>query len=257
MEGPSLFLAAEQLQPFVGKAILEVSGNTKIGKERLLNQKILEIFSFNKQLLFQFESFALRVHFMLYGSFEALVAGKRVTGDYARNYVPRLVMKFVNGEIKMFACSVKYINGENIKNSFDFGTDIMGPAWNNKKALAKIKEMQTDEICDVLMNQEIFGGVGNIIKNEVLFNTRTSPYESISNLSLEKISEIVKEARNFSQKFYEWRKVFQLKAHLRIYRKSICPICGGKVSRKKTGKGQRVSFFCPIDQPLKHPIDIF
>ena len=35
MEGPSLFLAAEQLAPLVGEKIELVEGNTKIGKERL------------------------------------------------------------------------------------------------------------------------------------------------------------------------------------------------------------------------------
>lgn len=46
MEGeePFLFLAIEQLTPFIGKTIETVEGNTKIGKERLLNQKILDIF---------------------------------------------------------------------------------------------------------------------------------------------------------------------------------------------------------------------
>ncbi len=36
MEGPSLFLAAEQLAPFKNQRILRVSGNTKIDKDRLV-----------------------------------------------------------------------------------------------------------------------------------------------------------------------------------------------------------------------------
>ncbi len=40
MEGPSLFLASEQLQPFTGKRILEVRGNTKIDKERCEGQVV-------------------------------------------------------------------------------------------------------------------------------------------------------------------------------------------------------------------------
>ena len=34
MEGPSLALAREQLRPFTGKRVLEVTGNTTIEKER-------------------------------------------------------------------------------------------------------------------------------------------------------------------------------------------------------------------------------
>ncbi len=77
MEGPSLFLAAEQLKPFIKKKILSVTGNTKIGKEILLNKKIIDIFSWGKHLVIQFDNFALRIHFMLFGSFEAIIKGKK------------------------------------------------------------------------------------------------------------------------------------------------------------------------------------
>lgn len=43
MEGPSLYLAAELLAPFIGNTIEEVEGNTRIGKERLFKKKILNI----------------------------------------------------------------------------------------------------------------------------------------------------------------------------------------------------------------------
>lgn len=84
MEGPSLALAAEQLKPFIKKKIKGITGNTKIGKERMLNQTILDIFSWGKHLVIQFDDFALRIHFMLFGSFEAIVKDKKVTGDYPR-----------------------------------------------------------------------------------------------------------------------------------------------------------------------------
>lgn len=69
MEGPSLFLAKQQLKPFINKIILEVSGNTKIGKERLLNLKVKDIFSWGKHLVFQFEDFGIRVHFFVVWNF--------------------------------------------------------------------------------------------------------------------------------------------------------------------------------------------
>ncbi len=250
MEGPSLYLAAEQLQPFVKKVVLEVSGNTKVGKERLLKKKVKEVFSWAKQLIFQFDDFALRIHFLLYGSFEATIEGKTVTGDYKRTYAPRLVLVFKNGEIKMFACSVRIIEDPNYKKHFDFSADIMSKKWNSKAAFEKTKRCQNEEVADVLMDQEIFGGVGNIIKNEVLFTEKVNPKELLKNIPEKKLKAIIKEARKFSLQFYEWRKVFQLKANLKIYRKSFCPVCGGKVKREKTGKRKRISFYCPVDQAI-------
>jgi endonuclease-8 len=253
MEGPSLYLAAEQLQPFTGKKILRVEGNTTIGKERLKFEKVKEIFSWGKHLIFQFEDFALKVHFLLYGSFEALVNKVQVTGDYKRTRTPRLVLTFRNGQIKMFNCSVKFIEDADFKASYDFRADTMSSEWDEKLALKKIKEFPKEEIADVLLDQDIFAGVGNIIKNEILFLTKTNPKKKVKVIDVKKRKEIIKEAQSFSHQFYEWRKIFQLKKHLVIYRKSVCPLCGTKVVREKTGKRQRWSFYCPKHQPLSRP----
>ena len=246
MEGPSLYLAAEWLTPFVGKPILAVEGNTKIGKERLSGKKVLNIFSWGKHLVFQFDEFALRVHFMLYGSFEATVKNKKVTGDYTKKNVPsRLTLNFTLGEIILYSCSLKYLETPDALDLYDFSTDIMSSKWDSKKALKTLKNQPEEEIADVLLDQSIFSGVGNIIKNEVLFLVKRKPTTLVKEMSNPLLQKIVKTAREFSLQFYAWRKDFVLKKHYRIYRKSFCPLCEGKVSRKKTGKRERISFFCP------------
>ena len=251
MEGPSLLIASEYLSPFEKKQIKEVSGNTKIGKERLVGKTVLDIFSWGKHLVFQFDDFAMRVHFMLYGTYAASFNGKSLTGDYSKKGKPiRLEMVFEKGTIDLYSCSIKYIEDKSIKANYDFSADIMSDLWDTPLALGKIRKYPPEEIADVLLDQEIFAGVGNIIKNEVLFIVKINPQTLIKNLSEEKLLEITIETQKFSHNFYKWRKKFELKKHYKIYRKSICPICGGKVKRLKTGKRNRVSYFCPIDQPL-------
>ena len=44
----------------------------------------------------------------------------------------------------------------------------MSEKWNAPQALAHTKAFVELEIADVLLDQEIFAGVGNIIKNEIL-----------------------------------------------------------------------------------------
>src|SRR4051812_14863887 len=109
MEGPSLFLAESQLKDFKGKKILAVSGNTTIEKERFLHMEVKDIFAWGKHLLFQFKGFALKIHFMLYGTFSATINGVTVTGDYKKARVPRLAFTFDNGSIEMYNCSVKIL----------------------------------------------------------------------------------------------------------------------------------------------------
>lgn len=246
MEGPSIYLAAEWLAPFIGKKILTVEGNTKIGKERLQEKKILDIFSWGKHLIFQFDDFALRIHFLLFGSFEATIKNVKVTGDYPKKKnSPRLSLSFKNGNLTIYSSSLKYLETSQARDLYDFSRDIMSTEWDAKKALKAVKNYSEDEMADVLLDQTIFSGVGNIIKNEVLFIVKKRPTNFVKDLSKTLLQKIIKTARQFSLQFYEWRKQFVLKKHYKIYRKSICPLCGEKIIRKKTGKRERVSFFCP------------
>lgn len=249
MEGPSLYLAVEQLALFVGKKILNVDGNTRIGKERLLGKTILEIFCWGKHLVLQFDTFAIRVHFMLYGSFEAVVKESKVTGDYpTKNIPPRLELTFRIGKITLFNCSVKYLETACARELYDFSVDVMSPMWDPKKALQAMQHHPEEEVGDVLLDQNIFSGIGNIIKNEILFLAKKKPTTLVKDISLRVLQKLVKLAQEFSFQFYEWRKAFVLKQHYQIYRKTVCPLCEVKVCRTKTGKRKRISFFCLICQ---------
>lgn len=246
MEGPSLLLASEQLVEFKGQRIKVVSGNSQIGIERLQNKEILDIFAWGKHLCFQFDDLAMRIHFLLFGTFEAVINGESVTGDYKRTREPRLKMEFKNGEISLFNCSIKLFETSDIKSTYDFSIDIMSPQWDSEKVFTHVKKQSQEEIADVLLDQEIFAGVGNMIKNEVLSLTYTNPKTLVSNLSDDKLKEIVMTTHEFSHQFYLWRKDFVLRKHLLIHRKSMCPHCGTKVVREKTGKRERWSYYCPI-----------
>jgi endonuclease-8 len=251
MEGPSLHLAAEQLQPFSGQRITSVSGNSKIGIDRLAGQKIEDIFAWGKHLVFQFDAFALRVHFMLWGTFAATVDGRPVTGDYRRTGPPRLVLNFPTGEITIWAASVRFVEDANAKASYDFAADVMSDEWDGRAALAKVRAFPRAEIADVLLDQAIFAGVGNIIKNEVLFRTRVSPFAKVRNISDYKLRKIVADARVFSFRFLELRRIFSLRKNLEVYRRSVCPRCGGKIERRVHGQRARRSFFCVKCQSVR------
>lgn len=245
MEGPSLYLAANQLKPFKGKTVLSVSGNSKIEKERILNQKVKGIFAWGKHLVIQFDEFALRTHFLLFGAFEASVHDSTLTGDYRRSYTPRLQLDFENGSIKLFHCSVKFLETAKAKASYDFTIDIMSPKWDSDRAFDSIVAKPGAEIADILLDQNIFAGVGNIIKNEVLWRVRIHPQTKVKEIAPTELRNLIAETKKFSLLFYKWRKVFLLRKHLDIYQKSICPRCGAKVQRQKTGKRNRISHFCP------------
>jgi endonuclease-8 len=69
-------------------------------------------------------------------------------------------------------------------------------------------------ICDVLLEQDIFAGVGNIIKNEVLYRVRVHPESLVGNIPPAKITSIIKEARQYSFDFLEWKRLYVLRKAL-------------------------------------------
>jgi len=75
---------------------------------------------------------------------------------------------------------------------------------------------------DALLDQEIFSGVGNIIKNEVLYRIEVHPLSTIGALPLRKLTKFVEEARNYTYNFLHWKREYTLRKHWLVHTKKIC-----------------------------------
>lgn len=239
-EGPSIIIVKEEVQSFIGKKILQVEGNSKLDIQRLSGKKIIGFKSWGKHFLICFKDFTVRIHFMLFGSYRI---------NEQKEAAPRLRLIFKKGEINFYACSIKFIE-ENLDQVYDWTSDVMNDSWNPKAAKKKLKEIPGALVCDALLNQNIFTGVGNIIKNEVLFRTRIHPESKVGDLPAKKINELIKEARNYSFDFLKWKKEYVLKKHWLAYAKKICPRCHIPFIKKHCGKTNRRSFYCENCQVL-------
>jgi len=241
-EGPSILLMKENLQKFVDKKVMESSGNAKFDKEVLKNKTLKEIRTFGKQTYLIFNEFAVRIHLLMFGSYSI---DEQTKPD--KNL--RLSLVFKKGGIYIYNCSVKLVDSEFLA-KIDWEADVMSDQWNPEKARQKLIANPKMMVCDALMNQDIFSGVGNIIKNEVLFRIGVQPESLLGNLPSGKLEELIAEARNYSFDFLKWKRDFVLKKHWLVHTKSICPKCGEKLIKKQTGLGKRRSFYCSNDQKL-------
>lgn len=239
MEGPSLIIFREEAKDAIGKKILAVSGNGKIDQQKLINQKIIDIKSWGKHLLICFKDFTLRVHFLMFGSYRI--------NEVKEDRDPRLTISCKGIDINLYSCAIKFLEEEPDK-IYDWSVDVMSDLWDHDKAVATISSKKKDMICDLLMDQDIFAGVGNIIKNEVLYRVRLHPERIISDLDRKKIEELVKETRNYCFDFYEWKKIYMLRKNWLIYKKLKCRSCKAALTRRHTGKLKRYSWFCEACQ---------
>jgi len=233
-EGPTIVILSEECAKFRGKVVRHAEGNSKlIEPQRMHGRKALALRSWGKHFLVEFSDFFLRVHFMLFGSYRI--------DEAKENAKPRLSLGFANGDLHLYACSVRYVEGKP-EQHYDWRTDIMSEQWDPALARKKLRAMPDALVCDALLDQQVFAGVGNIIKNEVLFRIRVSPLSTVGALPPRKLSELVREARTYSFQFLEWKKAYVLRQHWLAHRKSTCPRCGIKLRLAHLGRTHRRAF---------------
>lgn len=239
-EGPSIVILKEEVQDFTGQKIVSVAGNSKIDQARLLNQTVISFKSWGKHFLICFEGFALRIHFLLFGTYRI---------NERKDAPVRLSLGFPNGELNFYTSSIKFLEG-NVDTHYDWTADVMSDQWDPKKAKSKLETAPEKLICDALLEQDTFAGVGNIIKNEVLYRVYIHPESHTGKIPKQKVREIIHEARNYSFEFLEWKKKYELKKHWLVHTKTICRRCNLPLLKKHTGVKRRRSFFCENCQVL-------
>lgn len=234
-EGPSIILLKEHLKPFKGRKVTSAKGYaTGIHPGMLEGKTITGFKTWGKHLLITFRNFAVRVHMGLFGSYRINSHGKKNAS---------LQLQFGDDEVNFYISNIKVIEGQ-LGKVYDWSADIMSPKWDAEKAIAKLDKKPEQMICDALLDQQIFSGSGNIIKNEALFRARIHPESRCGKIPPERLGELMKEVVKFSADFLKWRRKNLLTKHLEAYEKDTCPRNHVPFHKAITGKGKRRSFYC-------------
>jgi endonuclease-8 len=154
----------------------------------------------------------------------------------------RLGLRVTNHVLYFYNCSIRLLTpGADL---YDWQADVLSNEWDPLKARRKLKAIPDTLICDALLDQQIFSGVGNIIKNEVLYRIKLHPENLIEQIPASKLSSVIKEARDYSFDFLKWKKEFTLKKHWLAHTKKTCLRCNLPIIKKYCGKTKRRTFFC-------------
>lgn len=235
-EGPSLVILKEQTARFVGQKIVHAGGNSaQVDTAALVGQPLAALRTWGKHFLVVTPAMTLRIHFLLFGSYRI---------DERRDKEARLSLGVADGgEINFYACSVKEIDPD-LDAAYDWTADVMADAWDPARARKKLRAAPDMLVCDALLDQDIFAGVGNIIKNEVLFRIRLHPLSTVGALPPAKLRALVQEARRYSFDFLAWKKAGVLKRHWLAHAQKTCPRCHIPFHKANLGKTGRRAFWC-------------
>ena len=239
-EGPSIVILKESVEQFAGKKVIDVAGSANIDIERLRDKKILSFKTWGKHLLICFDGFTVKIHLLMFGTYRI---------NESKEAVPKLSLVFPKGELNFYTCSVKLLEGD-INSHYDWREDVMNESWDAENAKQNLDKIPNQKICDALLNQDIFSGVGNIIKNEVLYRTKIHPESLVGKIPNKNLKEIIKEASIYSFQFLDWKKKNELKKHWLAHTKKVCVRCDLPLEKKYTGTKKRRSFFCTNCQIL-------
>lgn len=230
-EGPSIITLKNKLTYFIGKTIIEASGYADIDYERLKNRKVLGVKSWGKHFFICLRDTNIEMHLRLFGSCMINKSNPRIN--------PKLQLKFKKDELNFYVIDVKLT--ESLE-AFDPKADILSDEWNPELALKKLKNLSNLQIGDVVLTQEIFSGVGNIIKNESLWLSKIHPETKTKDLTIYEKKRLIKMVRQFS---LDWLNNFGKKGFAKehgAYQKEFCKRCGAPIEYAKTGKSKRGSY---------------
>jgi endonuclease-8 len=244
---PALTRIAED-QPIVGRTIEAVSAS---GKHLL--------FAFSGELV-------LRTHLRMNGSWHIYPAG----GRWRRPAREMRVLVCTEA-----ACGVGFnITDAELISTRDLarharlralGPDLLGPAFDRAEALRRIRERSADPVAEVLLDQRVVAGIGNVFKSEILFLGAIYPFTPVAGLGDEDLARIVDISRqqlaaNVMSRSQTLNPGFGRRTtrsldparKLWVYSRGgrPCRRCGTPIRSKKSGLDARVTYWCPVCQPV-------
>jgi endonuclease-8 len=270
-EGDTVFLAAQTLNRFMaGRLVTRFESVypalTRIAEDHpIVGRTIEAVASRGKHLLMSFSGdLVLRTHLRMNGSWHIYPAA-------ARWHRPVRDMRVLVCTAE--ACAVgfnipvaEFLSGRELQRHGQLqalGPDLLGHSFDPADAIRRMRARGADPIADVLLNQRVVSGIGNVFKSEILFLAGVHPFTPVSALTDADLARIVGISRDQllanvmdrSQTLSpgsgrRTTRSLDPGAKLWVYSRGgkPCRRCGAAIESRKTGPDARVTYWCPACQ---------
>jgi endonuclease-8 len=128
------------------------------------------------------------------------------------------------------------------------GHDVLDDDFLVTAALTRARTGRQDRtLADLLLDQSVLAGVGNVWKSEILFDRRLDPWTRVDHLDDAALTDLLERAATM------------MRAHVasnaprrptRIYGRArrSCPVCGTPIRVRPQGDEGRITYWCPSCQ---------
>ena len=257
VEGPTARVYALKIEDkFKNETIRQIQTKTRriyVSLNKILGRRLKKAETFGKNIVMFLDGFAIRVHLMMFGAIHIYGLDEPLLKPEKQ---VRLLLEGENRKLVVYNAPIVEIDkAEKIvgKLRVELGPDPLREDWDENEAVKRILQHKDEKIGIVLLDQRVIAGIGNILRNEILFRAKTHPEKLVRELSEEKIKTIVRTAKNLSIQFLELKlKKKRIKPILYVYNKynKPCKVCGEKIKFYLQQPRKRKTFVCEKCQSL-------
>jgi endonuclease-8 len=256
-EGDTIHRAAGRLRPALeGAELVRFEAPRLVGSRPRAGERVEEVRAEGKHLLIAFSGgLTLDTHMRMTGSWQLARTGERwrkpahlmralveVPGWVAVCFSAPVVRTFPTASVASPGSPVSHL-----------GPDLCVPGVDIDACLARIDELGLDDaaIADVLLDQRVANGVGNVYKSEVCWARRVDPATPVRALSAEQRRGLLETAARLLQANLGAGPRTTVAGGLAVYGKRgrPCRRCGTPIRSTRQGDHARVTYWCPTCQP--------
>ncbi len=242
-EGDALRRVADRLQPLVGHRVEASSPSARglaTGVARAVDGRVLEsVEAVGKHLLLRFEgSIVVRSHLRMSGRWRVReLAGPGWSGS------PWLVLRTARFEATQWNGPVLRLDDGRTAR---LGHDLLAAETEVTDVIVRLRAGDPRRVLgDVLVDQRIVAGIGNMWLAELLWRARVSPWLPVGEATDDELATGLGWAR--AAMLAAVRGVTSSRA---VYRRSgrPCPRCAARVRSHGLGEANRIAYWCPSCQ---------
>lgn len=255
-EGDTIHRAANRLRPALeGHTLVRFEAPRLAGDRPAAGERIDAVEARGKHLLVHFAGgLSLRTHLRMTGSWHLYRSGERWQKPA---HLLRALVEADSGWVAVcFQAPVveTYHRGAGEPPALaGLGPDLTAEAPDIDAALDRIGTVADTgaEVADVLLDQRVAAGIGNVYKSEVLFLHRLDPFTPVSEVDPERLRGILTTAHELLRANLDTGRRTTYRGGLAVYGRNgqECPRCGTPIRMRRQGPMARSTYWCPSCQP--------
>ncbi len=279
VEGPGTTRNAQKACRLIHSKVIHISTVNPSHDTWWTNRELSEVIKIGKELFLVFsllprqqcetawahqsdQDLAIRLHFGMVGSLQVnnrtesampvettVAPPRRPTAQNFHGCTATLEITFETKVLRTFQTTISSVipaKGPRVKFTKLSAHDVCSPTFNLNHVMdcllsPDLKISKDSVISDVLLNQNILPGIGNIIKVEGMHEARIHPNRPLSSLSKEELRNVIICCKEYALK---WLITGRAPPKY-VYNQTICGSCAGTtIAICRVGGTNRTTFWC-------------